>query len=359
MPISLSSRLIPKNSNKFALLEDIHIQGGIRTVLSIVERDAIDITTRKVGMLANTTSDGHFWALNADLISWSLLDVGDDSVVELIQIGTDPTFHRHIAKLRSSDVVKLIIGAVDRVTINTSPITTVGYASHFHNLDVGFDSASGTFTVGSVSNVQNHSHVARILSSSTGVLPAPTPAPAPTPVSSPTPAPAPTPAPSPTPSPAPSPTPSPSSSPIVLDSATQTAYSAAISGAATGIKRQAAAQSIVDSLKPDHRLNIYRDGVLIIPVQYTGDCIIANDGTNIYVTLGTIASGAPNQNADINTGAWTFSVVGGSSYARSITGTVGPVGSGKNITLSESPTTGQGFDAQVSFIVPRSVDGLS
>ena len=146
---------------------------------------------------------------------------------------------------------------------------------------------------------------------------------------------------------------------LSMTSDLNTAINTARDGAALGTKRVAVAQSILTTLQPSHVLNVYRNNVLICGLTFAGDCTVNDDGTNVTVGLGNIASTSTTQSADINTGTWTFAVIGGSSNASKIQGTVGPVGSGANLILSESPSTDHPFDATVSFTIPRSVDGYA
>lgn len=145
--------------------------------------------------------------------------------------------------------------------------------------------------------------------------------------------------------------------PNIFDSATLAEYTAAIANAANGSKRMAGASAIVAALNPVHRLVISRDGVSIAVVNYSGACVATNDGTNVVITLGS-ASGGSVATADIDTGTWTFQLQGGANFARSLSGTVGPAGSGADLILSADTDGSSSFTSTISFIVPRSIDGL-
>lgn len=145
---------------------------------------------------------------------------------------------------------------------------------------------------------------------------------------------------------------------FAIDATTLSEYSAAINAASIPNKRVAGATSIVNAFKPDYRLYIYRDDVLIIPAQYTGDMGITNDGTNVFITLGVPDSAEATQSADLSTGVWRFELQGGSSYSRVISGSVGSTYSSANLKLSGNPVAGSGLAQNIKFIVPRSVDGL-
>lgn len=66
MPIQVAANLIPRNSAKWPVLEDVYIRGGIRVVASAAARDAIyaDAAARpglKIGMLLVTADDQRLW----------------------------------------------------------------------------------------------------------------------------------------------------------------------------------------------------------------------------------------------------------------------------------------------------------
>lgn len=142
-----------------------------------------------------------------------------------------------------------------------------------------------------------------------------------------------------------------------LDGATFTEYKAAINAATSGGKRLAGANAIISALSPAHRLRVFRDASVIIDAAYSGNLVATNDGTNVVISLGTL-TGATVANGDIDTGTWTFEVQGGANYARKLSGTVGKTGSDADLILSGDTAVGDGINPTVSFIVPRSVDGL-
>ena len=49
MPIQVSGKLIPRNDNTWPVVDDAHIEGGYRVVADLLARNAIDVTTLKVG----------------------------------------------------------------------------------------------------------------------------------------------------------------------------------------------------------------------------------------------------------------------------------------------------------------------
>jgi hypothetical protein len=126
-----------------------------------------------------------------------------------------------------------------------------------------------------------------------------------------------------------------------------------------GAKRVAVANAIVVAMQPSHSLNIYRNNVLVASATYDGDCVVSDDGVNVKVGMGFIATCAVYQNADISTGTWTFTVAGGTNSVNTIKGTVGPVNSNANLILSESLSTTLPFDADVSFSISRALDGFA
>ena len=69
MSIPCVSRIVPANSQSFALLEDVYLHGGFRTVATVEEMNAIHASSRKAGMHVFIPSVGYF-KLHADLITW-------------------------------------------------------------------------------------------------------------------------------------------------------------------------------------------------------------------------------------------------------------------------------------------------
>ena len=49
MPIQVAGKLIPRNDNTRPVVDDAHIEGGYRVVADLLARNAIDVTTLKVG----------------------------------------------------------------------------------------------------------------------------------------------------------------------------------------------------------------------------------------------------------------------------------------------------------------------
>ena len=66
MPIQVASNIIPKNSAKWPVLEDVFVKGGLRVVADAAARDAIyphstASYSLKVGMLLITADTGLMW----------------------------------------------------------------------------------------------------------------------------------------------------------------------------------------------------------------------------------------------------------------------------------------------------------
>lgn len=77
MPISLISKIKPKNSGLFPVYEDVDVEGGFQTRDSTTDRDSIPSLNRKAGMLVFTRLDGYFYKLGTGLTNsdWSLLQL--------------------------------------------------------------------------------------------------------------------------------------------------------------------------------------------------------------------------------------------------------------------------------------------
>lgn len=69
MSIPCVSRLVPANSQAFALLEDVYLHGGFRAVATVEEMNAIHASCRKAGMHVFIPEVGYF-KLHSDLITW-------------------------------------------------------------------------------------------------------------------------------------------------------------------------------------------------------------------------------------------------------------------------------------------------
>jgi hypothetical protein len=144
-----------------------------------------------------------------------------------------------------------------------------------------------------------------------------------------------------------------------FDATTQAAYDTAITGATTGNKRLAAANALVSAFAPDHRMYIYHNNGIVVPIEYTGGLTVVNDGYDIYVQPSvTIDSSNPVATGDLTTGQWWFELQGGTNYDRVITGTVGNEASGAELQLQSNPAPGQGITSIIKFVMPRSLDGL-
>lgn len=137
----------------------------------------------------------------------------------------------------------------------------------------------------------------------------------------------------------------------------QMSYDAAIVAGTTGNKRTAAAQSILTAFGNTQELNVYRNGALVMAIQSSSPLLIVDNGHDVYVKLdGDIDNyesfGSPN----LTTGEWWYELVGGNGDV--ITGSVGPIGSGADFTLSENPGPNVAYSVEFKFVIPRSVDNL-
>lgn len=145
----------------------------------------------------------------------------------------------------------------------------------------------------------------------------------------------------------------------VLDATSQAEYAAAINGAINGAKRTAGANKLRDIFGSAQRLQLRRDGALLVTVDYTGTLPILNDGIQIGVSLATLTGMSSVLDGDIDSGVWTATLSGGQNYGRTATLTCGPMGSGKMVQLGTDTFPGMGIKPSFSLVVPRSLDGLS
>jgi hypothetical protein len=146
---------------------------------------------------------------------------------------------------------------------------------------------------------------------------------------------------------------------LVFDSVTAAEYEQSKNNATIGVKRMAGATALVEAFKPSHSLEVYQNGEAVVKVEYSGNCAIENNGTDVKLTLGVIMKSDVLKTADLLSGTWTFKVAGGLNNSRYMTGTVGTAESGANLVLSESPVIGQAFNDAAQFVIPRSIDNLS
>ncbi len=71
MPIQLTSFLVPAGGNRFPLLEDIYVKGGVKIVANAAERDAIDPRVLKDGMLVINRATGEYHVWTAANNTWA------------------------------------------------------------------------------------------------------------------------------------------------------------------------------------------------------------------------------------------------------------------------------------------------
>ena len=80
MPVQLASFLIPRNSAKWFLLEDVYFKGGYRALPTVADRDAIHSSCLKVGMLVRTNDTGQTWRYAGSVEGWVLQPLGAGAV---------------------------------------------------------------------------------------------------------------------------------------------------------------------------------------------------------------------------------------------------------------------------------------
>jgi len=147
-----------------------------------------------------------------------------------------------------------------------------------------------------------------------------------------------------------------------FDNALQLAYDNAILAGAAGDKRRSAANAIVQAMSSPMQLRIYRDGALVLPIDFTAGLALRDNGYDVSVsTPNYLSIGAADAllSADLTFGKWWYELRGGANYANYIHGTVGPVDSGAEIEIEQNLAPGQGIDIVLDFVIPRAVDGLS
>jgi len=76
MPLELDQEIIRRNDANFVLLDDRNITGGLHTVSTVAQRDAILSNLRKAGMLCWVQSVATMYQLQVDLVTWSVFSSG-------------------------------------------------------------------------------------------------------------------------------------------------------------------------------------------------------------------------------------------------------------------------------------------
>lgn len=90
MAIQVSSFIVPRGGNKWYVLEDKYIKGGLQIADTIADRDAILEENRKAGMLVIVQTDNKIYQLEASLVSWREFNLGGGSPVrQTIEYSTD------------------------------------------------------------------------------------------------------------------------------------------------------------------------------------------------------------------------------------------------------------------------------
>ncbi len=149
---------------------------------------------------------------------------------------------------------------------------------------------------------------------------------------------------------------SPISAAAKLDPTARAAISAAIAAAGAGVKRAAGANALIAIMSTKQSLRIFRDNVMVIRADYSGAMTLTNDGNGVRLHTSTLAAASVLANADLDTGRWRFVFGGGANNTTELRGTVGPVGSGKDMILLADTLIGDGFSSLFTFTMPAAID---
>lgn len=96
MSILLASNIVPKNGNRFFLLDDQFLKGSYQAVPDVASRDSIYVANLKAGMLVHCVQEGITFRLNADGITWdvatciNILEKGAPDGVPILVGGSIP-----------------------------------------------------------------------------------------------------------------------------------------------------------------------------------------------------------------------------------------------------------------------------
>lgn len=134
MPIPLISKIKPQNGAPIAMYDDTDGYGGYQVRANEADRDNIPTACRKAGMLAYTQSDGYFWQLQSDLVTWSPANftstgnftlAGDLGGTFSSQTVVGIQGH-HVSNHAPQDGYILIYDAADGYWLAQSPVNTAG-----------------------------------------------------------------------------------------------------------------------------------------------------------------------------------------------------------------------------------------
>lgn len=147
---------------------------------------------------------------------------------------------------------------------------------------------------------------------------------------------------------------------VSFDPLTRKNYRTYVTTGSAGTRRMAAATSISSLFGPNPVLRIFRDNRQVFHVEFDGALVPDTDvNGDISLKPAAVKESIVIQAADLSSGLWRFVLQGGPSLSREISGTVGPAGAGKHLTLHASPADGMGFTSEFKFTFPRSIDGLT
>lgn len=121
--VNLTSPLKPLGNATFALLEDLYIRGSLKIVRNELERDQLDPTTIKRGMLVRCVESGTFW--QAKNIVTNVDDFGDEYTTvdwKVYQFGQDLAPLKRLEKTSTS------------FTLNLAQVSNKKNISYNHNL---------------------------------------------------------------------------------------------------------------------------------------------------------------------------------------------------------------------------------
>lgn len=74
MSIPVTSKFKPINNGQFPVVEDVDIEGGYQVRNDTLDLNSIPSENRKEGMLVFVKSEGKYYSLESDLVTWSLAD---------------------------------------------------------------------------------------------------------------------------------------------------------------------------------------------------------------------------------------------------------------------------------------------
>lgn len=135
-------------------------------------------------------------------------------------------------------------------------------------------------------------------------------------------------------------------------------YTTTVKAAAANQKRLAAANALVTAFGDKQTLQIFSNGKMVARCEYVGPMTYTTDNGEYHLKTSVAQGSQILASANLATTNGTFVFQGGENYSTQIVGTVGLIGSGKTIILSDNPITGVNFSSEFDFLLSSEMETL-